>query len=229
MKIRPKSVLITLLASFTAAISILAMSNRLQGADQSTAAPATQTSPAAATDTASSNPEADTGPGQPSTSTEYSPESREYHLKAAFLRYVAKFVEWPVEALSPGIINVCILGQVPSFDAIASINEKVVNDRTITISKITDYKEALEKRRCQLVFVSKTEEDKLKEIIGGTKDNPILTFGDMSGFAELGGNMNFYIMNNRLAIMTNLPAVEKSQLKLNPRMLRLVTVVPKVD
>lgn len=157
---------------------------------------------------------------------EYSPESREYHLKAAFLRYVAKFVEWPSDALPKDTINICILGLVPSFDAMNSINAKVVNDRIINITKVDSPEQA--KGYCQILFVTKTQEENVNKIIQVVKDQPILSFGDMDQFAEKGGAMNFYIANNRLAIMVNLPVIESAYLKINDRMMRLVTIVPPV-
>lgn len=177
---------------------------------------------------ASAAPTGDAMPDSGATSGEqYSPSSREYHLKAAFLRYVAKFVEWPAESMAAGTINLCVLGLVPSFEALNSINGKVVNDRTIVISKIAEVNEA--KGKCQILFVTKTEEDKVKKILSAVDNLPILAFGDMEHFAEQGGDMNFYILNNRLAIMINPPSVEKSRLKISERMLKVVTVIPPVD
>lgn len=158
----------------------------------------------------------------------YSPEVREYHLKAAFLRYVAKFVEWPDEVLPPGTINLCVLGLVPSFEALNSINGKIVNDRAIAITKIPNLTGA-KSQQCQILFVTKTEEDKVNDVIKATQNESILSYGDMENFAQAGGCMNFYILNNRLAIMINPPAVAKAKLKIDPRMLRLVTVVPPAD
>lgn len=155
--------------------------------------------------------------------------AREYHLKAAFLRYVAKFVEWPDEFIPEGKINICVLGQVPYYKGIDSINGKVVDEREIIVSKIASLEEAEKNNSCQILFIAKTEADKMDGIISSIQDKPILGFGDMEKYAESGGDMNFYIMNNRLAIMINPPAVERSQLRINPRMLKLVTVVPPID
>lgn len=151
------------------------------------------------------------------------PGSREYHLKAAFLRYVARYIEWPKESIKDGILNICVLGQVPNFQGLKSIDGKIVNDLTLVIKKTPSLEDA---KSCQLVFVSKTEEDAIPEIIKELSFKPILSFGDMPGFAERGGAMNFYIANNRLAIMVNLPPIEDAKLKINPQMLRLVTIVP---
>jgi len=153
-----------------------------------------------------------------------SPQSREYHLKGAFLRYVANFVQWPTQALPEDKINICVIGQIPSFKGISSIHGKIVQSRAITISKIIEPYEA--KNRCQMLFVSKTEENRIDKIITTLNGLPILSFGDMDGFAAKGGDMNFYTLNNRLAIMINPPAVERAKLKISPRMLKVVTVMP---
>jgi hypothetical protein len=154
----------------------------------------------------------------------YSPEAREYHLKAAFLRYVAKFIEWPTTSVPGDKINICVLGQVPYFEGINSINGKVIDNRTLVVKKllnITDAKDA-----CQILFVTKTEIDSISSIIDAVDTLPILSFGDMDKFAQEGGNMNFYIANNRLAIAANLSSIDKAQLKVNPEMLRLITIIP---
>ncbi|MGE4350339.1 MAG: YfiR family protein [Candidatus Berkiella sp.] len=155
-------------------------------------------------------------------------EAREYHLKAAFLRYVAKFVEWPPESLPEGAVNICVLGQVPYYKGLDSITGKDANDRIIQVMKVGAIEDA-EKQKCQILFVAKTESDKVGSILKVIQDKPILSFGDMDDFAEKGGDMNFYIMNKRLAIMINPPAVERSNLKISPRMLKLVTVVPPIE
>lgn len=213
-----KSYLVRMLANLVMAMLILSPQIALASAKNAPAAPG------AAQQGAGLEGAQDSGAA---AGGEYSPVSREYHLKAAFLRYVAKFVEWPAESLSAGVINICVLGLVPSYEALSSINGKEVNDRTIVISKIGEVNEA--KGKCQILFITKTEEDNVKKIISAVQGLPILSFGDMEHFAEAGGDMNFYVLNNRLAIMINPPQVEKARLKISERMLKVVTVVPPVD
>lgn len=152
---------------------------------------------------------------------------REYYLKGAFLRYVAKFVNWPEESLPSYSLNICILGNIPSLEGLNSINGKVVKDRSLVIKPIPQV-EAVNEAQCQILFVGRSEQEKLTHIVDRFKTSPILTFGDMEGFAEIGGAMNFYIVNNRMGIMINQQTVNESQLTIDPKMLRLVTVVPDV-
>jgi hypothetical protein len=155
-----------------------------------------------------------------------SPEAREYYLKGAFLRYVAQYIEWPANALPKDAINICMIGQIPFFQGINSINDKVVNNHTIKVNKLPDMTDA--KTKCQILLVTKTEQENVPSIVSALKGLPILTFGDIEDFATKGGAMNFYIANNRLAILANLGVIGSANLNVNPRMLKLITVVPNV-
>jgi hypothetical protein len=152
--------------------------------------------------------------------------SREYHLKAAFLRYIAQFVSWPKGAEPDTEINICLYGHVPSIAALNSINGKIVNDRPLLIRPILNLQR--DAKLCQILYVLGNTKESMKAIITTTQNEPILTIGDMDGFAEAGGSMNFYIVNNRMALTINQEAVAKAHLLLQPRLLKLVTIVPNV-
>jgi len=153
-------------------------------------------------------------------------DAREYHLKAAFLRYVAKFVTWPENAIPETAINICVLGEIPAFSGLNSINGKLVNDRSIVIRTIPRLDVA--KGNCQILYLAKDQYPNTKAVLDYTDKLPILTFGDDEGFAIEGGGMNFYVVNNRMAIMINQETVANSNLKIHPRMLRLVTITPDI-
>ncbi len=160
------------------------------------------------------------------TFAESKTDSREYHLKAAFLRYVIKYVNWPTEVTSKSPSStLCIYGEVPSLEGLQSITGKVVNDKSIVVRTISSIPEGIS-AQCNLVFVSKQKQTEQDQLIKAYKGLPILTFGDMPTFAEAGGAMGFYVVNNNLAIMINSEAVQQSKLTINPKMLKLVTIVP---
>ena len=153
--------------------------------------------------------------------------AREYYLKAAFLRYVVKYVDWPESTLPDLSYNLCVLGDVPSFKGINSINGKQVKDRTIIVQPINTAEQA--KQNCQVLLVAPDKAKEMAPIIQDLKDSKVLTFGDFDNFAKNGGDMNFFIMNNRMAIMINPPAVYEKGLKISDKMLRLVSIVPQLD
>lgn len=153
-------------------------------------------------------------------------DSREYHLKAAFLRYVVKYVNWPTDIANQSPSStICVYGTVPSLEGLQSITGKVVNDKSIVVKTINTIAEGIS-TQCNVVFLSKEKEKEQDQLIKAYKGLPILTFGDIATFAAAGGAMNFYVVNNNLAIMINSETVEQSKLTINPKMLKLVTIVP---
>lgn len=153
--------------------------------------------------------------------------SREYYLKAAFLRYVVEFVTWPQGAISDSAVNICVYGDIPSLEGLNSINGKVVNNRSIVIRTIPNIQIAKsDKLACQMLYLGATKTPTLESVIQEMKSLPIITFGDQAGLAEKGGTMNFYVSNNKMGIMINQETVAQNKLEINPRMLRLVTIFP---
>ena len=154
---------------------------------------------------------------------------REYYLKGAFLRYVSRMVTWPKTNDLEFDINVCVLGEVGSKKGMNSLNGRVAEGKILNVRYIRDHKVALEPKACQILLVAKSEKKNYATIIEDMKNQPVLSFGDGNGFAELGGNMNFYIMNNRLAIMINMEAMSDAGFLLSPRMLKIVTIIPRAE
>lgn len=154
--------------------------------------------------------------------------SREYYLKAAFLRYVAEFVQWPKDSISDSAVTICVYGEIPSLEGLNSINGKVVNNRSVVIRTIPNVDIAKnEKQACQMLYMGEFKKPSLDSIIEQMKSLPIITFGDKAGLAEKGGSMNFYVANNRMGIMVNQETVAQNKLQISPRMLKLVTLFPK--
>ncbi|MFO1257343.1 MAG: YfiR family protein [Gammaproteobacteria bacterium] len=153
--------------------------------------------------------------------------AREYFLKAAFLRYVVKYVEWPKDALPELSYNLCIIGDVPSFKGINSVNGKMVDNRSIIVQPVRTVEQA--EKNCQILFISPSLSKQSAEIVEKLKNSKTLAFGDFDDFAKNGGDMNFFIMNNRMAIMINPPAVYQKGLKISEKMLKLVAVVPDLE
>lgn len=151
-------------------------------------------------------------------------EVRESYLKGAFLRYAARLVQWPKEAIPGNEFTICVLGQVDYYKGLESIDNKSAEDYILKLKKIQSLSEA--NQNCQILYVTNTEKDNQDKIIKALRKKPILGFSDIEDFAKHGGAMNFYEVNNRLAIQVNTIALNESNLKINPRMLKLVTIVP---
>ena len=152
------------------------------------------------------------------------PPSREFQIKAAFLYNFTKFIEWPAEAFPEGEARliICALGESPVGVALQYIKDKPVKGRTLITKRLQSVREL---RSCHLVFVSSTEKDRLSEIFESLKDSSVLTVGEMEGFIQSGGIINFIIRKNRIRFEINPDAAGQAGLKISSNLLKLATVV----
>jgi hypothetical protein len=150
--------------------------------------------------------------------------SPEYLIKAAYLLNFAKFVEWPADSFkddsSP--INLCILGADPFGSALDTIKGKMVKGRPL---KIRWNNKADDIEGCHILFISASEKQNLKQILYGLRSSNTLTVSEINGFAQLGGMINFIIVDQKVRFEINLDAVQRSRLKMNAQLLKLAKIV----
>jgi hypothetical protein len=148
----------------------------------------------------------------------------EYEVKAAFIYNFAKFVEWPQgsfgDAKSPFVI--CALGEDPLSGAFDTIHGKNINGREVVIKRIESIEDG---EKCHILFVSASERGNLSQIFRTVKHSDVLTVGDMKGFAEKGGIINFISTDNRIGFEINISAAEKANLKISSKLLKLGKIV----
>src|SRR5258708_5393358 len=93
----------------------------------------------------------------------------EYEIKAAFIYNFAKFVEWPLGAFknSEDTFVVGILGEDP-FDKNTEeeLNTKTVQDKKLVFRRLTSLQDV---PHCQMIFISRSEEDHLNLILDKVK------------------------------------------------------------
>ncbi len=147
--------------------------------------------------------------------------TREYDLKAAFLYNFLSFVDWPPQALSapetPFVIGV--IGSDP-FGSV--LNEMVrgerVNGRPIVIRRLSRPAEA---SQCHILFVSRSEAGGVGEVLRHCRGRAILTVGDMPGFAEAGGMIEFVTEGSRVLLHVNATAAAEAELVISSKLLRV--------
>ena len=150
--------------------------------------------------------------------------SREYSVKGAFLYNFAKFVSWPEEAFRDDQMHItlCILGKDPFGGALASVKGKSVKDRKVVIKHCATLDEL---GKCHILFISRSEEQNLSEILAKVKNWNTLTVSDMEGFAQSGGVNNFVTVEKKIRFEINLDAAERTGLKISSKLLRLAKIV----
>jgi hypothetical protein len=153
------------------------------------------------------------------------PPVPEYQVKATFLFQFTQFVDWPQEAFPAGQTSLVIgiLGQDPFGTFLDQIvRDEKVNRRPLVIQR---YRRLEDVKNCQVLFVSRSEAGRLREIVAAFKGRSTLMVGDEDGFADRGGIIQFVTQGNRIRLRINLEAAKAARLTISSKILRPATVI----
>jgi hypothetical protein len=144
----------------------------------------------------------------------------EYDVKAAFLYNFTKFVEWPARAFHDdrSTVRLCVLGGDPFGESLREIAEGEVAGRRLTVLSTSLMSDPT---GCQILFISRSERERLPEILAAVRDAPVLTVADTQGFLEQGGIVNFVLAGPRVRFEINQGAADRAGIKISSRLLRL--------
>jgi hypothetical protein len=152
--------------------------------------------------------------------------SREYPLKALFLYNFGSYIEWPegtfADKQTPFVIGV--LGTAPLDETLNQIAaQKKIGERRIVIEH---YKTPAEIKNCQILFVpTATPQQQQLKAIAMIESRPVLAVGESPNFAASGGDINFFVQENRIRFEVNLDSIKKQQLKVNSKLLAMAKIV----
>ena len=176
---------------------------------------------------------------------EQSAQSREHQIKAAFLYNFIKFVDWPKEKFGngDGPIIIGLIGADPFGDVFEPIKDKKIKGRGIVIKRFKSFEELKKSSgednpesgrkiealtKCHLLFICDKEKN-FKEIINSVKGHSVLTVGEVKGFLESGGIINFLMEEKKIRFEVNIVAARQAELKIRSKLLRLAKRVVKED
>lgn len=147
------------------------------------------------------------------------PAASEYDVKAAFLYNFTKFVDWPPEAFpDAGNLKICVLGDDPFGKSLRSVAGEQVGSHKLTVMQ-TD---ALARPAgCQILFISRSERERLPQILAAVGDAPVLTVGDTSGFAERGVIINFVLEGSKVRFEINIDSADRARIRISSKLLQL--------
>lgn len=146
----------------------------------------------------------------------------EYSVKAAFLLNFAKFTEWRAAAFADPDepIRLCVVGDDPFRSLLdQTVKGEAVNGRALRIERFP--KGADPARGCHMLFVSRSERDRLPRILGPVRSSTVLTISDIPGFCAAGGIIEFVLDERKVRFYVNLEAAHSAGLKLSSRLLKV--------
>ena len=149
----------------------------------------------------------------------------EYQAKAAYLYNFIKFVEWPTGALHgpEEAIRVCVLG-ADSFgrELDGMMEGRKINGRGVAVLHMRTAKAV---RDCHVVFISASEQDRARDLLGNSAGPPTLTVGESQTFCKLGGMISFVMEEDKLRFEVNQLSAEQAHLHISSKLLSLARSV----
>lgn len=159
--------------------------------------------------------------------------SSEYQVKAVFLYKLVMFVNWPAEKMGEANepIIMGIIGQNPFGNADIISGERV-GERKLIVRWFKTFEELKKNeaelnqeiealKKCHLLFFCASEKNSIGEIMKAIQGAHVLTVGDMSGFLESDGVINFIIRDEKVCFEINVAAAKKAGLEIRSQLLRL--------
>ena len=151
--------------------------------------------------------------------------AQEYQLKAVFLFQFAQFVEWPSSSFaSPEMpFEFCVLGEDPFGSFLEeTVRDENVKGRALTIRR---HRQPEELQGCNILFISRSQMDRLDTILAAVRGRSTLTVADAQAFAERGGAIQFVTVNNKLRLRINPNAAKAADLVISSKLLSLADIV----
>ena len=148
----------------------------------------------------------------------------EYQVKAVYIYNFSRFVEWPAKPgqLADGF-SICVLGQDPFGQSLNSALANVtIAGKKVAIKRVSSPQEA---ENCRVLFISGSEDKRLKQILEALDGASILTVSDMPEFTARGGMMQFVWDGDRVRFEVNLTTAEHAGLSLSSELLKVAVNV----
>ena len=160
---------------------------------------------------------------QPSSSS-----PTESQVKAAYLFNVGKFVRWQLNVPSGGnSFDICILGKNPFGGALeATVAGESIDGKTIIARNIASMQDA---GHCRILFISASEEGRLKAHLAAVRHMNALTVSDIPGFAEHGGMIGLVRQGGRIRFEVNVAPMGDAGLTVSSELLKVAIRVIGVE
>ena len=121
--------------------------------------------------------------------------------------------------MSEGSFNICVLGHDPFDSAFNNtFAGENIKGKNVVVKRISRAEDGI---GCQILFISSSEETRLKEILQVLDKGSVLTVSDMPQFTRRGGMIQFVMDANRVRFEVNLTSAERTGLILSSQLLKV--------
>jgi hypothetical protein len=157
------------------------------------------------------------------------PKVSEYQVKATYLYNFGRFVQWPpnVAAAEGNSFSICVIGQDPFGSALDSILAgETIDGKAVVAKRVAKAQDAL---NCRVLYISSSEESRLKQVLMGLDKAGVLTVSDIPQFSQRGGMIQFVTAGNKIRFEVNLASAQEAGLTLSSDLLKVAATVRKTS
>lgn len=149
----------------------------------------------------------------------------EAKIKVAYIYNFLKFIEWPdnERRAARDSFSICLLGTDPIRTILGELSVRTVKNRAIQVVQVKDLKTLA---ACHVLYVSRSEERDLVQILRSARDAPVLSVSDIREFAAKGGMIGFVTEAGRVKLEVNLTVLRRAGLKASAKLLEIARITP---
>ncbi len=148
-------------------------------------------------------------------------EMREYRKKAECLLSFTRFIEWPEDKLAPAdepfFIGVYGVDRISPL-LLEALQGRSIKGRSVIIRHLLKRRDL---RSCHVLFISRSEQDRLRPILRAVRKRNILTVGECDNFLLQGGVLSFVSVGNAVRFRLNPEAAAREELAISSRLQQL--------
>jgi hypothetical protein len=145
----------------------------------------------------------------------------EYEVKAAYIFYFAKFVNWSEEAFPHKKAPLTIgIFDDREFDSLVAtiVKDKTVQDHPISIKRL---KADADLQGCHIIYISSSALKRTKTLIDSIRDLPALTITEADSHYKSKGIINLNVEGGKVQFEVDVAGAERAHLQISSKLLRL--------
>ncbi len=149
----------------------------------------------------------------------------EFQVKAAFLFNFLKFTEWPASAF-PDAAAPLIIGVVGNDPFGRTLDDLVKGERIKQHPLVVRrFRSGEDCTPCHVLFISRSEQASLPDLLGSLKQKPVLTISDLDQFCQQNGMVNLVLSaEGKVKPEINPGVVHDAGLEISSKLLNLPMV-----
>lgn len=156
--------------------------------------------------------------------------SSEYQIKTAYLYNFAKFIQWPKGAFadSSAPIIIGILGEDPFGNSLdQAVLQRQAQGRPLRIER---YQKLDDITSCHLLFISRSEAGKQRELLKAIAGLGLVTVGESGDFTQDGGQIRFFFSKDQtIKIEVNPIAAQRAGIFISSRIMKIARIYESTD